>query len=69
MKVDARSGALRPLLARERSGVKPQRRPGDGRLFDMSASQAFKAGVVFHHVHAALRARRADFKASQYMLL
>ena len=38
--------------AGERSGVGPQRRRGDDRLFDMSASQAFEAGVAFHHVHA-----------------
>ena len=55
--------------AGERSRVEPQRRRGGDRLFDMSASQAFKAGVAFHHVHAALRARRSDFKTSQCMLL
>jgi hypothetical protein len=54
---------------RERSGVEPQRRLGGDRLFDMSASQAFKAGVAFHHVHPALRARWPDFKTGQCMLL
>jgi hypothetical protein len=34
----------------------------------MPASQAFKAGVAFHHVHAALRARRSHFKTGQCML-
>jgi len=56
--------------AGERSGVEPQRRLGDdGRLLDMSASQAFKAGVDFYHVHAALRARWSDFKTGQWVLL
>ena len=54
--------------AGERSGVGPQRHLGGDGLFDMSASQAFKAGVAFHHVHAALRARRSDFKTAQCVL-
>jgi hypothetical protein len=71
--IAGRAGLARSK-AGERSGVEPQRhlwdgRLGDDRLFDMSAAQAFKAGVVFHHVHAALRARWSDFKTSQYMLL
>jgi hypothetical protein len=56
--------------AGEQSGVEPQRRLGDDdRLLDVSASQAFKAGVDFHHVHAALRARWSDFKTAQWVLL
>jgi hypothetical protein len=65
--IAGRAGLARSR-AGERSGVSPQRRLGGAGLFDMSASQAFKAGVASHHVHAALRARRSDFKTGQCML-